>query len=409
MADTLFRQEVIEARRHRLAGTVIAAVPPSSRLYTGIIASVAAVMVSVLMFGSYASTASVRGVVAFDTGLARVSTEMAGDVRGILAKAGQSVEQGTPLIKLSTAQGSKGLSAQLDELTSQITQIDRQLDIAAASSSVETEGLRQQRSGLIETVESLERQKAISESQVRLGEQNVARFMRLSKQGAGSQRQADEARTALLSRRADAEAIAERLVETRSKIGAISIQLSQRGLDGNKVRSMLVAQRAALVAQREDVKRADHLVLTAPVAGVVSDVSTEVGQHVGPAKSLVTIIPRGSHIEAWLYAPSNAIGFARPGQQVRLRFDAYPYQKYGWGRGTVVAISRAAIDPANVDPAIRPGEPTFRIRVQIDSMGSIQMPKDGLRPGMTLAADIALKRRPLWALMFGPVTGAIGT
>lgn len=409
MADTLFRPEVIEARRHRLAGTVIAAVPPSSKLYTAITASLAAVIIAILIFGSYASTANVRGVISYNAGLARVTSTAAGDVRAILVTSGQAVEAGAPLINLSTAQGAKGLSAQLDEITTQIAQLDRQLDIAVASSTVDTQALRQQRGGLIDTVASLERQRSISESQVRLGEQSLARFNRLAKQGAGSQRQADEARADLLSRRAQSEALGERLVDARSKIGAIAIQLGQRALDGDKARSMLLTQRAALVAQREDIKRADHIVLTAPVAGVVSDISAEVGQHLGPDKSLVTIIPRGSHIEAWLYAPSNAIGFAQPGQRVRLRFDAYPYQKYGWGRGTVVAISRAAIDPANVDAAVRPSEPAFRIRVRIDSMGSIQMPKDALRPGMTLAADVALKRRPLWALMLGSVTGAIGT
>ena len=409
MANTLFRPEVIEARRHRLAGTVIAAVPPSSKLYTALTGSVAAVIFAILTFGSYASTASVRGVIAYDAGPARVMSTTAGDVRAIRVKSGQTVEAGAPLIDLSTAQGAKGLSAQLDEITSQIVQLDRQLDIAVASSNADTQALRQQRSGLVDTVASLERQKAISESQVRLGEQTLARFMRLAKQGAGSQRQADEARAELLSRRAESEALGERLVDARSKIGAIAIQLGQRALDGDKARSMLLTQRAALTAQREDIKRADHLVLTAPVAGVVSDISTEIGQHIGSEKSLITIIPHGSRTEVWLYAPSNAIGFAQPGQRVRLRFDAYPYQKYGWGRGTVVAISRAAIDPANVDAAIRPSEPAFRIRVRIDSMGSIKMPKDTLRPGMTLAADLALKRRSLWALMFGPVTGAIGT
>ncbi|GGA61633.1 hemolysin D [Sphingomonas psychrolutea] len=409
MANTLFRPEVIEARRHRLAGTVIAAVPPSSKLYTALTGSVAAVIFAILTFGSYASTANVRGVIAYDAGLARVMSTTAGDVRAIRVKSGQTVEAGAPLIDLSTAQGAKGLSAQLDEITSQIVQLDRQLDIAVASSNADTQALRQQRGGLVDTVASLERQKAISESQVRLGEQTLARFMRLAKQGAGSQRQADEARAELLSRRAESEALGERLVDARSKIGAIAIQLGQRALDGDKARSMLLTQRAALTAQREDIKRADHLVLTAPVAGVVSDISTEIGQHIGSEKSLITIIPHGSRTEVWLYAPSNAIGFAQPGQRVRLRFDAYPYQKYGWGRGTVVAISRAAIDPANVDAAIRPSEPAFRIKVRIDSMGSIQMPKDALRPGMTLAADLALKRRSLWALMFGPVTGAIGT
>ena len=145
------------------------------------------------------------------------------------------------------------------------------------------------------------------------------------------------------------------------------------------------------------------MVVTAPVAGEVSDLTTEVGQRIVPEKSLATIVPQGSTIETWLYAPSSAIGFVRPGQQVRLRFDAFPYQKYGVGKGTVVAISRVAIDPANVDAAIRPAEPVFRIRVRIDSMGSLAQQRDALRPGMTLAADLVMQSRPLWALLFGAV------
>ena len=163
-----------------------------------------------------------------------------------------------------------------------------------------------------------------------------------------------------------------------------------------------------LVAQRADVSRADRMIIAAPVAGDVSDITTEIGQRVVPEKSLVTIVPQGSNVETWLYAPSSAIGFARPGQQVRLRFDAYPYQKYGVGKGTIIAISRVAIDPANVDAAIRPAEPVFRVRVRIASMGSLNIQRDALRPGMTLSADLVMESRPLWALVLGPVTGAMG-
>ena len=42
MAEPLFRQEVIEASRERLAGTVVAAVPPSSRFYTWLVVGVVA-------------------------------------------------------------------------------------------------------------------------------------------------------------------------------------------------------------------------------------------------------------------------------------------------------------------------------------------------------------------------------
>ena len=65
MNKQLFRMEVIDASRDRLAGTVIAAVPPSSRLYTGLVLALAAVIVLFLTLGSYATTARVRGIVAY--------------------------------------------------------------------------------------------------------------------------------------------------------------------------------------------------------------------------------------------------------------------------------------------------------------------------------------------------------
>jgi len=68
MNKQLFRMEVIDAGRERLAGTVVAAVPPSSRLYTGLLLGVAAIIVAILIFGSYATSARVRGIVAYDTG-----------------------------------------------------------------------------------------------------------------------------------------------------------------------------------------------------------------------------------------------------------------------------------------------------------------------------------------------------
>ena len=408
MASALFRAEVIEARRQRLAGTVVAAVPPSARIFTTIALAVAAIILLTLIFGRYASTANVRGIVAYDAGVARVSASAPGEVTQIHVASGARVAAGAPLVTVSTAQGPNGLSAQLAELDSQIREVDLQVNVAGQTGTTGSQALKQERAGLAGTVSSLVRQQSIVASQIEITEAMLARSARLAKAGAGSQRQVDEARASLLSRRSESEALNERLSDTRSKIAALSIQLGQQGLDAVKARSQLLAQRAMLVAQRADVSRADRMIIAAPVAGDVSDITTEIGQRVVPEKSLVTIVPQGSNVETWLYAPSSAIGFARPGQQVRLRFDAYPYQKYGVGKGTIVAISRVAIDPANVDAAIRPAEPVFRVRVQIASMGSLNIQRDALRPGMTLSADLVMESRPLWALVLGPVTGAMG-
>ncbi|MEA3038823.1 MAG: rane fusion protein, partial [Sphingomonadales bacterium] len=72
MATKLFRQEVIEAGRDRLTGTVVAATPPGSRLYTFVLAAVGAALVALLVLGQYATRVSVKGVVANGGGIARV-------------------------------------------------------------------------------------------------------------------------------------------------------------------------------------------------------------------------------------------------------------------------------------------------------------------------------------------------
>ncbi|KQN26343.1 hypothetical protein ASE86_09470 [Sphingomonas sp. Leaf33] len=403
MTDSLFRQEAIDAQRQRLSGTVVAALPPSARIYTGVILMVALAIVLLLVFGSYATNAPIRGVVAYDTGVARVYPRSAGEVRRILVREGEQVAAGAPLVELGLAQGERGLAEQIAQLDRQIAEIDRQLGIAEGLASSETGALEEQRRGLAESVTSLERQRGIAREQVGLAEKSVTRSQRLAKEGAGTQRQVDAARAELLMRRSEVENLTERLITARSSIADLGIKLSQGGLTSGKAASQLRNERSTLMTQRADLVRSDHIVLTAPVAGRVADLIAEPGRHAAPDTSLVTVVPDGGTLETWFYAPTQAVGFARPGQAVRLRFDAFPYQKYGSGRGVVTDVSRVAVDPAAVDPALGIKEASFRVRVRITSIGSAPATAAGVRPGMTVSGDLILERRPLWALLFAPI------
>ncbi len=410
MNKQLFRMEVIDAGRERLAGTVVAAVPPSSRLYTGLLLGVAAIIVAILIFGSYATSARVRGIVAYDTGIARVYPSTPAEIRQIHVRNGEIVPAGAPLVTLSLAQGMNGVSGQLAQLDNQDAELARQIDLAADIGTAEGQRLAQQRTSLAAALSSLERQRGIAAGQIRLAESATRRAVQLARQGAGTQRQVEDSRSALLARRAEVESLTERLITQREALATTEAQIAQRTLETSRTRSVLLAQRAALAEQRAELLRTDRLVLTAPIAGEVGDVSVEVGQRARPDQSLVTIVPRDSRLEVWLYAPSSAVGFARPGQQVRLLFDAFPYQKYGAGRGTVTAVSRVSTEPSNLDTNLGIEEPVFRIRVRIDEMAP-RVPADqrAMRPGMTLNAHLVQERRSLWQVLFGPVMGALSS
>jgi membrane fusion protein len=408
MTVQLFRQEVIEAGRERLSGTVVAATPPKARLYVALAAAAAAALAALLIFGQYASRAQVKGVIAYDAGIARVYPGTSAEIRRIHVREGMEVAAGAPLVTLSLAQGEGGVGPQLDQLASQDNELGRQQQLALQLGSAESLSLQRQKEGLAAAIASLERQRGLATSQARLAESATRRASRLAAEGAGTQRQVEDSRSALLARRTEIEGLTERLAAQRQALRTLDSQIGQRGIEAQRSAAEIGAQRAALAEQRAGLSRLDQIVLTAPVAGEIGDVSTEVGQHARPDASLVTIVPRGSRLQVWLYAPSRAIGFVHPGQEVRLHFDAFPYQKYGAGRGTVTAVSRVAIEPSALDSALGIQEPVFRIRVAIDQAVP-RLPGGAearLRPGMTLSANLVLERRSLWEVLFNPVASA---
>jgi len=407
MNAPLFRQEVIEARRHRLAGAVIAATPPRSGLYAALLIGVTAAIAAILILGQYAARAEVRGIVSYDSGIARVHPNAPGEIRQIHVREGMRVAAGTPLMTLALAQGRGGLAPQLADLARQDRELERQQQLAAALGDSEARSLAQQRINLGAALASLERQRTLAAGQIRLAEAETRRAAALAAEGAGTQRQVEESRGGLLARRAELESLNERIIAQRDQLRSVEARIAERGIEAERSRSELAAQRAALAEQRSGMSRLDRLVLTAPVAGVVEHVGGQIGQRASPEAPLATIVPGGSRIEVWLYAPSRAIGFVRPGQEVRLLFDAFPHQTYGAGRGTVLAISRVAVDPAAVDRALAIDEPVFKIRVAIDQAPRAAQAGGRLRAGMTLSANLVLERRPLWQMLFNPFAAAL--
>lgn len=412
MATKLFRQEVIDAGRERLTGTVVAATPPGSRLYTTVLAGAVGALILLLLLGQYASKVQVRGLVAHAGGIARVYPPAPAEIREVHVSEGAIVSRGTPLVTISMTQGrgggSDGVAGQLAELARQEAELVRQQALASSLGASEAGSLEQQKFALAATIGSLERQIALGGDTIALAEADARRNVRLSKEGAGTQRQVEESRAALLARKLDLEGVTERLIAQREALRAIDGQVASRRIGSSQSQSEIAARRAVLAEQRSALTRLDRLVLTAPVAGTVGDVGARVGLRAQADTSLVTVVPHDSELEIQLYAPSSAVGFVQVDQDVRLLFDAFPYQKYGAGHGRVTAVSNVPTEPTALDPGLGLKEPVFRVRVSIDPRGlSGAAASRPLRAGMTLSANLVLERRSLWEVFFDPVLRAV--
>ena len=137
------------------------------------------------------------------------------------------------------------------------------------------------------------------------------------------------------------------------------------------------------------------------------------GQSVTPAAALASLVPADTKLQAQLYAPSSAVGFVRPDQPVLLRYQAFPYQKFGHQGGQVTQVSRSPLQASELAglPFLSgaSAEPLYRITVTLDRQS---VPAYGqaqpLAPGMQLEADVVLDRRRLIEWIFEPVLGIAG-
>ena len=85
--------------------------------------------------------------------------------------------------------------------------------------------------------------------------------------------------------------------------------------------------------------------LIAPITGTVQQLAvTTVGQVVSPGQPVMTIVPLGTPIEIEALIQNKDIGFVEVGQKAVVKVESFPFTRYGTVEGTVIKVSRDAVD-----------------------------------------------------------------
>jgi HlyD family secretion protein len=154
------------------------------------------------------------------------------------------------------------------------------------------------------------------------------------------------------------------------------------------------------------------LELKAPQDGVIKDLATHTaGTVVQPGTVMASLVPQNDHLKTEVWVSNEDIGFVRPGQIVKLKFAAYPFQKYGMAQGTVEYLSadaqseEEARDKASAANAQRP----LRYKALV-SLTTKALEMDGrtypLSAGMQTTAEILLGQRSVAEYLLSPLQKA---
>ena len=137
--------------------------------------------------------------------------------------------------------------------------------------------------------------------------------------------------------------------------------------------------------------------MRAPIGGEVALLEASVGRPADPKRLAAEIVPKDARLLAEVFVPAQSIGLVQTGQPVRIRYDTFPYQKYGVFKGTVTRVSHAALTPAdNLMTPFPLKDTSYRVTIALDrSDVTVNGKSTPLQPDMLLRADIILEKHTL--------------
>jgi membrane fusion protein len=318
-----------------------------------------------------------------------------GDVLFVLA-VGRSTEQGD-----TQAAVQAGLSARQQSLQ----QATRQR--AALMEAQQADLTRQQRDIQRELVQ-MDAEAELQRQRLALAQEALDRHKGLLAQNFISTAQVQAKAEEVLAVRAQQQALARQRMGKQRELSALQAQLTALPLQTQVTAGEIERDLALLAQEAAEVAARQRVVVRAPQAGVVSGVTVQPGQVATPEAALASLVPEHSRLQAQLYAPSSAVGFLKPQQTVLLRYQAYPYQKFGHHAGEVLNVSKIPLQAAEIAALALPQEgrrePLYRITVALKEQ-SVQAygQAQALVPGMQLDADVLLDKRRLIEWIFEPL------
>ena len=144
-------------------------------------------------------------------------------------------------------------------------------------------------------------------------------------------------------------------------------------------------------------------VMTAPADAIVLEVAQRsVGSVMKEAEALYTLVPLDSPLEAEISVEGLDVGNVETGADVRLKLEAWPFQKHGTLCGKVRTVSDDAFTP---DPK-KDGQqrPYYKARVEVTATDLRDLPRSfRLIPGMAVTAEIKAGDRTVLSYFLYPL------
>ena len=408
MSKPLFRQEAIDAQRQKFLGEITTARPMPLWGFAALAAFVAITLICVAVWGQYTRRERVQGFLASEVGSVPMLISDAGQVKEIDVDEGQQVVRGAPLIHVTvdrtTTSAAASSNAILQELIQRKSILGQERDETQALGTKEVEQIRQRIVDLKTEVSEATTEIDLQKRRLKSAQEVEARYENLSAKQFISDVAVAQKRDEVIDQQIKLQALVRERAALEKDLAAAQLEAPTTELKTRTQLKQLSRQMSELNQSSTEEKFLGETVIHAPLSGTVTNIAVTQGQIVAPDTPFATIVPKDNRLHAELLVPTRAIGFVHAGQAVQLRYEAFPYERFGQYGGVIESVGKTAWMQGEKLGPLSITEPSYRIIVTLDH----QTIKSGnqelaLRPGMLVGADLLMEKRTLLEWLFQPL------
>ncbi|MGE9551277.1 HlyD family secretion protein [Erwinia amylovora] len=410
MSDKLFRDEALEANRSKAVGKVALYCPPYRWLNIALVMIVTLIVVLFCIFGSYTRRETASGSLLPVNGVMNIMAVNSGTLLDLTMTVGQNVKKGQRLATVSSeiaTQYGQTRSMISEQLNQQIAGLENELKNLVTLNEETVRGLADKKSMLQQQIGQLNKMYAQRVSQVSLTHRQVNKLLLMREKGYASNTQVEQQQSALLDAESRLLEVDRQRTDVQQQLTQTLQQIREQPVNTRNKQNDLERQLSTVRQSRIENESRRSAVLQAPEDGIVGSVLVKAGQIVSAGQSVASLLPENANLMARIMVSSRAIGFIRPGQRVVLRYQAFPYQKFGQQFGTVSDVSRVSLSPQEVSHltgAMQVQEAFYQVRVDLDKQFiSAYGAELKLQPGGTVEADFIIDKRRLYQWVLEPL------
>ncbi|CBG87153.1 HlyD family secretion protein [Citrobacter rodentium] len=410
MSNSLFRKEALEANKAKSIGSVALYCPPWRWVIISLAGLVTVATLLLVFFGSYTKRETMTGALVPVDGVIDIVAVSAGTIVELPIQEGQSVKKGSTIATLSSeistryGQTRESIARQLSLQNDALEQELKNLDILSAET---LRGDENQKNFLEQQLKKLEGIYASRLRQVRLAEGQLKKLKLMRDEGYASNRQVEEQEVSLLEAQSRAQDVARQQIDLQQQLTRVLQQMREHPINKiDKINDINRRLSELKQAMMENESRRS-IVLNAPLNATIASVLVKQGQMVNAGQTVASLLPENAALQARMMVSSRAIGFIVPGQRVTLRYQAYPWQKFGQQYGVVSDVSRVSLSPQEVSAITgnsQVNEQHYIVKVKLDKQfihAYGQQVK--LQPGSALEADFLIDKRRLYEWVLEPL------